>query len=357
MSHFLTEDQKLIVQSVREWCASSRTQELAAACRASGQFSRELWEHMAEQGYVGATIPEEYGGLGYDQTTFFLIAEELGKNAFPLMGALTGHCLGLLPIEYWGTDEVKAKYLPRIAAGEILLCGSVTDPAGLTNFPEWGLQEEKVDGGWKLNGTKVLGTNVQNADVKVVFGRPGPNRKHMFDHVYLVEKDWDGVNPGEQERKLVPDASDWGTLNLNDVFVPDLNRIDDNGTGDDWFGLSFMQLALSGLAMGLGCFKMAMGFTMQRSRYGRPLISLQSVSHKIADMAIRNEINRCLVYTGTRLVGRRPRRRVLPHWRHGEGVRDRRDQQDRPRCGSAARRRGLHHSRHRRSAVRQLHPA
>ncbi|MDO4400666.1 MAG: acyl-CoA dehydrogenase family protein [Coriobacteriia bacterium] len=300
MSYFLTEDQKLIVQSVNEFCQNSKIQELAAECRATGKVSRELWSAMAEQGYVGATIPEEYGGMGYDFTTLFLIAENLALNSFPLMGTLTGHCLGILPILFWGSDEIKTKYLPRIASGELLLCGSVTDPAGMGNFPEWGLKEEKVEGGWKLNGTKVLSTNADIADLKVVFGRPEEGHS-MFDHVYLIEKGSEGLVTGQQEKKLVPDCSDWGSVVMNDVFVPDENRIDDNGTGYYWFGLSFSQLALSGLAMSLGCFKMAFGFTSQRTRYGRPLTALQSVSHKLADMAIRNEINRSLIYNCVRL--------------------------------------------------------
>lgn len=300
MSYFLTEDQKLIIKSVDEFCASSRVQKMAAECRSKWSFSRELWKAAAEQGYIGATIDEEYGGMGYDLTTFFLIVEELSKNSFPLCGALAGHFLGVLAITEWGTEEQKRKYLPQIASGDCLVCGTVTDPSGMGNFAEWGLTETKTETGWIVNGTKVLTTNAANSDLKVLFARPSEG-KHLFDHVYLIESDWKGVEVGEQEHKLMPDCGDWGTITFNNVEVPAENRIDDNGSGYYLFGPSFLTLCVEAMVLGMGAFKMAFDFTTQRTRYGRPLVALQSVSHKLADMAIRNETSRCLIYTAARL--------------------------------------------------------
>lgn len=300
MSYFLTDDQKLIVQSVDEFCKSSHTQQLVADCKAKQGFSRELWKAAAEQGYIGAIIPEEYGGMGYDMTTFFLIFEELFKNNFPLCGTMAGHFLATLTITEWANNDVKKKYLPQIASGDCLLCGTVTDPAGMANFPEWGLTETKTEKGWKINGTKVLTTNSDCADVKVVFAKPSEG-KPLFDHVYLVEKGTPGLESGDQEHKLIPDCSEWGSIVFKDVEVPDENRIDDPGVGYYLFGPSFLFLSMMAMTMGYGEFKMALDFTTQRTRYGRPLIALQSVSHRIADMAIRNETSRCLIYTATRL--------------------------------------------------------
>lgn len=300
MSHFLTEDQKLIIQSVDEFCQSSETQKMIAECRQSMSFSRKLWKAAAEQGYIGAFIPEEYGGMGYDLTTFFLIVEELAKNNFPLCGTIAGHFLAQLTITEWGTDAQKKKYLPAIAAGDCLLCGTVTDPAGMGNFAEWGLKEEKTETGWKLTGSKVLTTNAATADVKVVFAHPGEG-KHLFDHVYLVDKDLPGVENGEEEHKLIPNCDSWGTLKFNGVEVPGECRINDNGSGYYLFGPSFLTLCIEALVMGLGSFKMAFEYAAQRTRYNRPLLAMQSVSHRIADMAIRNETSRCLIYTAARL--------------------------------------------------------
>lgn len=300
MSYFLTEDQKLIVQSVDEFCAQHHIQGMCGAAREKWQFSRELWKEAAKQGYIGAAIPEEYGGMGYDLTTYFLIAEQLAKNSFPLSGAMAGHSLGLLPILNWGTEEQKEKWLPGIANGDIVLAGSVTDPAGLGNFPEWGMTETEIDNGYIIDATKVMSTNAVTADLKIVFGRPSPG-KSQFDHVYVIEKDLPGVETGDQERKLMPDCGDWGTVVINNVEVPKDHRIDDNGTGYYWLGPSFLFLALQAMVMGYGAFKMTYEYTTQRTRYGRPLTAVQSVSHKLADMAIHNETSRSLIYTAAKL--------------------------------------------------------
>lgn len=300
MSYFLTEDQKLIVKSVDEFCAQPQIQAMCAEARKEWRFSRELWKAAAEQGYIGAAIPEEYGGMGYDLTTYFLIVEELAKNSFPLCGALAGHSLGMLPLMYWGTEEQKKTWLPGIASGDIVLAGSVTDPAGLCNFPEWGMTDVETADGYKLNATKVMSTNAVTADLKIVFAKPSEG-KSLFDHVYVVEKDLPGVETGDQEKKLMPDCGDWGSIVLNDVEVPKDHRIDDNGFGPYWLGPSFLVLALQSLVMGYGAFKSAYDYAAQRTRYGRPLNAIQSVSHKIADMAIHNETSRCLIYTATRL--------------------------------------------------------
>lgn len=300
MSYFQTEDQKLIVQSVKEFCTSPTMQKMIADARAKQEFPIECWKAAAAQGYIGAMIPEEYGGMGYDLTTYFMIVEEFAKNQFPICGALAGHSLGVLPILYWGTEEQKQRYLPNIASGDCILCGAVTDPAGLGNFPEWGLKEAQTADGWLLDGTKVMVTNADIAQVKVVFGRPSEGCS-WFDHVYLVEKGLDGLETGDQEHKLIPDFTDWGSIVMKGVEVPADCRIDDNGTGYFWLGPSFLLLALQSMVAGYGAFAMGLGYTTQRTRYGRPLVALQSVSHKLANIAIRNETAKCLIYTATRL--------------------------------------------------------
>lgn len=301
MSYFLTEDQKLIVNSVQEFCMSPTTQKLVAEAAEKKEFPYECWKAAADQGYIGSYIPEEYGGLGYDMTTYFLIIEELTKHNYPICGALAGHHLGVLAMLAWGTEEQKQKWLVPCATGEKIACGSVTDPAGLANFPQWGFEETKTETGWKLNGTKVLTTNAIAADIQVIFGRPSEG-KSWFDHVYIVEKGTPGVETGDQEHKLVPvPTDDWGSIVLRDVEIPAMNRIDDNGSGTTWLGPSYLLLSVQAMVMGYAAFQLSFAFTTQRERYGRPLVALQAVSHKLANMAIRNESGRSLIYNAVRL--------------------------------------------------------
>jgi alkylation response protein AidB-like acyl-CoA dehydrogenase len=298
VTHFMTDDQKLIVQSVREFCTSPTTKAMVAEEVASGKFPRRSWKAAGEQGYLGAFVPEEYGGEGYDLTTFFLIVEELMRNGYPIMAPLGGHYLSTMAILKWGSEEIKQHYLPGICNGDTLLCGAITDPAGLANFPEWNFKQEQVDGGWKISCNKVLVTNPMNCDVAVIFGPPAKGH-HLPDQVYIVEKGTPGFEVGTQEKKLLDGFSDWGGLNLTDVFVPEDHHLTNDNV--NWLGTSFLLLAMQAMVTGENAFNIAMNYATTRTRYGKPLVALQTVSHTIADMAIRNEASRDMVYTGTRL--------------------------------------------------------
>lgn len=298
MSFFMTEDQRLIVQSVHEFCTSPTMQKMAAEEKAAGTFPRRYWKACAEQGYLGAYLPEEYGGGGYDLTTFFLIAEEMMKCGAPIMGALAGQYLGSLAIQYWGTDEAKKNYLPGVCSGDIVLAGAMTDPSGMGNFPEWNFSQEKVDGGWKISCAKVMVTNAENCDVAIIFAPPSEGY-HLPRSAYVVDKKSAGVEVSAQEPKILGGYSDWCGLTLTDVVVPDENKL--SGPTCDFMGTSFLFLAMEAMVTGYGAFKSAMDYCTTRTRYNRPLVALQSVSHRIANMAIANTVSRALVYTATRM--------------------------------------------------------
>lgn len=298
MSHFLTNDQELIRNSVREFCHDPNTQKVAAKDKQNGGFPFESWYLAAEQGYISPYVPEEYGGAGYDLTTYFIILEELSKNGYPAAGSMGAHDLGILPLLYWGTKEQKEKYLTPLASGKAIACGAVTDPAGLTNYPEWGLTVTEEGDHYVLNGSKMLVSNPHVSDIKVIFGQPTQGH---FNQVYIVEKNTPGLETGFQEKKLVPGNSDWGSINMKNVRIPKNNRVEDNGMGQLWLGPSFLSLALSALVLGEAAFNMAKAFTSQRSKYERPLSDLQAVSHRLVDMAVNNETSRNLIYAGARL--------------------------------------------------------
>ena len=211
------------------------------------------------------------------------------------MGA---HDLSILPLLYWGTEEQKQKYLVPLASGKAIGCGAVTDPAGLNNYPEWGLTITEDGDDYIINGTKVLVTNAHAADIKVIFGKPTGS---YFDQVYVVEKDMPGVETGFNEHKIVPGNADWGTVNLKNVRIPKGNKVVDSGIGMAWFGPSFLSISLTALVLGELGFQKTMAFAKQRTRYERPMTDLQAVSHRLVNMAINNELSRSLIYNGIRL--------------------------------------------------------
>ncbi|NLW43892.1 MAG: acyl-CoA/acyl-ACP dehydrogenase [Syntrophomonadaceae bacterium] len=298
MSYFLTEEQQLIRNSVREFCLDPSTRQAASADRKQGGFPYESWKLVAEKGYIGAYVPEAYGGQGYDFTTYFVILEMLSKMGNPASMVMGAHDLAILPLLYWGTEEQKKKYLVPLASGKAIGCGAVTDPAGLNNYPEWGMTVAEDGDDFVINGTKVLVTNAHAADIKIVFGKPSGS---YFDTVYIVEKDMPGVETGFNEQKIVPGKADWGTVNLKNVKVPKANRVVDNGFGMYWFGPSFLSVCLSALTLGDTAFEKTLAFCKQRTRYERPLVDLQAVSHRLVNMAINNEISRNLIYNAIRL--------------------------------------------------------
>ncbi len=298
MTHFLTDDQKLIQSSVREFCQDPKTQQVAVEDKKRGGFPNASWQLAADQGYIAAYVPEAYGGMGYDLTTYFVILEELSRAGHPAANSMGAHDLGLLPLLYWGSEEVKKKYLTPLGSGRKVACGAVTDPAGLSNFPEWGITEVADGDDLVINASKVMVSNAHVSDIKVIFGKPDGEE---FDKVYIIEKGMPGVETGFQERKLIPGVSDWGSIGLKDVRIPRENKVVDNGFGQYWLGPSFMSIALTSLVLGEIGFKTALDYTKQRSKYGRPLTDLQAVSHRLMNMAVRNETSRDLIFTGARL--------------------------------------------------------
>lgn len=299
MSHFLTEDQALIKNSVREFCQAPSTQKLVMEAYQKGGFPMDCWKAAAEMGYIGAWVPEEYGGQGYDFSTYCLILEELANNMFPIGGALSGHNIAMLALNYWGTEEQKQKFLVPLAKGEKIGCGALTDPAGLANYPEWGFTATETEDGYVLNGSKMLTTNSEVAEIKCIFGRPAAGK---LDHMFIVEKGMPGCEDSQHEIKLVPDAkADWGTITMKDVKVPKMNKIADNGFGASWMGPSYLLLCVQAMILAEKGFLKTLMFARERTRYGRPLTDLQTVSHKLADIAISNEASRALIYTASGL--------------------------------------------------------
>ena len=298
MSYFLTEEQELIKNSVRDFCQNPDTLKMVMNAYQRGGFPMDCWQAAANMGFIGVSIPEEYGGQGHNLTTELLVLEEMGKNGFPMGGAIVAHNLGMLAIYYWGTEEQKQKYLVPAAAGKAICCGAFTDPSGSFNFPEWGMNITEDGDDYIVNATKVMVTNAVLSEIKIVFGNN--TKLGDSDHAYIVEKGMEGVS-GQAEQKLVPDLADWGTVNLKNVRVPKSNRLDGSKCEVPWLYLGFLTTAVLSHSLGQIGFGKTLAFTKQRTRYGKPLTDLQAISHRLVNMAISNETSRALIYSAARL--------------------------------------------------------
>ena len=301
MSYPMNEDQELLVEAINEFCTRADVVEAAEADRANFyKFPENSWQKMVDQGLFGLSIPEEYGGQGQTVLTEMMAYEALLKNGNPTTNSYAGHCLGMQVLRYWGTPEVKEKYLPKVASGEFVCAGSATDPAGSFNHTEWGITYTETDDGYLINGSKVMCTNAERADVRVVFGRePGSPYQNV---AFVIEKDTPGMSVGEQEQRIVPGVSDWASLSFDNVLIPKENLLRrDPVVKNNWLALGFNMGAMLALRLGQASFEMAFDYTSKRTNSGRPLNQLQSVAHRLMDMAIRNEIAQSSIYTASAL--------------------------------------------------------
>lgn len=301
MSYFMTDEQALLKESVTQFCQAPDTLEAIAYDNAHpGEFPRKSWDALANAGLIGMSIPEEYGGQGQTVETELIVSEVLGTFGYPALANLAGHQLGCAVLYYWGSEDIKQKYLVPCAKGEKVCCGAATDPSGSFNMTEWGISYREEGDEVVINGQKVVVTNADTADVKVIFGKEeGGNTQSC---AFVIEKGTPGVSNGGQEGMLIPGPSDWGTIFLEDVHIPKENVLRGGPEKVNmWTALGFNAGALMSLTIGQTAFNLAMKYTSERTNSGRPLNQLQKVAHRLVDMATVIDICKASIYTAARL--------------------------------------------------------
>lgn len=299
MSYFMTDEQELLKQAVQQFCEDPTTLKAIEEDNAQPGFPRKTWDLLAEHGFIGMSIPEEYGGQGQSVVTELIVSEVLGDYGYPALENLAGHQLGCAVMLYWGTEEIKKKYLTPCAKGEKVCCGAATDPSGSFNMSEWGISWREEGDEVVLNGNKVVVTNADTADVKVIFGTDESHTKQ--GRAFIVEKGTPGVATGEQEGRLIPGPQDWGSIYLSDVRIPKENMLLANEMGNKWTALGFNNGALMTMTIGRTAWKLAMKYTSERTNSGKPLNELQKVAHRLVDMATVIDICKASIYTAGQL--------------------------------------------------------
>lgn len=300
MGYFLTEDQRLIQQAVDEFCKNPDTQAAMAADMATPGFPINSWKALGEQGYIAAYIAEEYGGMGMDHTAQLAIVEVLARYAYPAMESLAAHHIAMSALNYWGTEEQKAKYLPKMCSGETIACAALNDPAGSFNFPEWAFSVTPDGEGFRVSATKVMVTNAHRADLKFIFS-PREDGEGVGS-AYIVAAGSEGLTTGHQEERIIPTGGvDWGTIEAKDVYVAAGDVLSDNGFGQLFLQTGFMEAGLMAVVAGEGAYQMALGYTSQRQNHGKPLAAKQAVAHRLVNMVIRTETAKLVCYAAARL--------------------------------------------------------
>jgi alkylation response protein AidB-like acyl-CoA dehydrogenase len=268
-----------------------------------GEFSRENWSKCARFGIQGLPVPEEYGGSGSDAITTMIAMEGLGYGCRDngLIFAINAHMWAVeLPILTFGTQSQKGKYLPRLCSGEWIGAHGMTEPDSGSDAYSLRTRAERMDGGYVLNGTKMFVTNAPMADVAVVFATVDPSKGMAGVTAFILEKDMPGFSISRHIEKMGLRTSPMAEIVLQDCFVPDENRLGPVGAGTSVFTSSMGWERSSILGSNIGAMEyqleVCIRYTRQRKQFGQAIGKFQAVSNRIADMKVRLETARLLLY-------------------------------------------------------------
>lgn len=282
LDSLLTEEERMIRDSAHQYCQEQLMPRILEANR-NEHFDVDIMKELGALGLLGATLPEKYGCAGVNYVVYGLVAREVERvdsgyrSAMSVQSSLVMH-----PIYTYGSEEQRMKYLPKLASGEYIGCFGLTEPNSGSDPASMLTKAEAVEGGYRLNGTKMWITNSPVADVFVVWGK--------LDGVirgFILDKGMAGLSAPKIEGKFSLRASITGEIVMDNVFVPAENMLPNAKGLSGPFGC--LNKARYGIAWGaLGaaefCWHAARQYTLDRQQFGKPLASTQLVQKKLADM-------------------------------------------------------------------------
>jgi alkylation response protein AidB-like acyl-CoA dehydrogenase len=303
MDFELTEDQNLIREPVRDF-AEREVKPVAKELDEKAEFSYDLTRKMGELGLFGMYLPEKYGGQGLDTLSYIIAVEELARIDGSQAATLAAHnSLGIGPLYYYGNEEQKIKYLPRLCTGEALWGFGLTEANAGSDSRGTKTTAVLENGEWVINGSKIfitngscdfsIGSTVQ-AVTKVL-----ENGKKEFTTI-IVDKDTPGFKQVTMHGKMMWRASDTAELYFDDCRVPESHLLGKIGEGSHIMLSTLDNGRLSIAAMGLGnaqgAFELALQYAKERKQFGKPISKFQINAFKLADMATKIELARNLLY-------------------------------------------------------------
>jgi butyryl-CoA dehydrogenase len=310
MDYFLTEDQKSI-QKIARKIAEDKIVPVRAELDETGEFPWAIMKNCAETGLFGASIPEEYGGLGGGSFENCIVVEELSKACLGVSVSYAASLLGAYPILLGGSEEQKKKYLSQIASGKKLGAFGLTEANAGSDAQGIRTEAKKVGDEFILNGTKQWITNGGEADIYTVIAMTDKSKGGRGATAFILEKGMEGFTFGKKENKLGIRASATRELVFQDCKVPKENVIGREGMGFILTMRTFDRTrpGIGAQAVGVahGALDAAIQYTKEREQFDRKIISFQAIQHMLADMAIQVEAARALVYAVARFIDSKPK--------------------------------------------------
>jgi len=302
MNFDLSPEQVMIRETVREF-AEREVKPIAQELDEKSEFSYELTRKIGELGLFGMNIPEKFGGQGLDTLSYIIAVEEMARVDGSQAATLAAHnSLGIGPLLDYGTEEQKLKYLPSLCTGTGLWSFGLTEP-GAGSDSRGSKTTAVLDGDeWVINGSKIFITNASvdislGCTVQAVSGEQNGNK--IFTTI-IVEKDTPGFRRVPMHNKMMWRASDTAELFFDDVRVPKANLLGKVGDGSHIMlhTLDGGRLSIGAMGLGLaqGAFEMALAYANERKQFGKPIAKFQINAFKLADMALKVELARNLLY-------------------------------------------------------------
>jgi acyl-CoA dehydrogenase len=300
MDFTLSEDDLMIKETAAD-LAAKRIYPHAEKWDEEECLPQDILEELAGLGYFGMLLPEEYGGLGLSTVTYNCAMEELAAASAGLMVTLSVHnSLCCEAIYRFGSDDLKKRYLPDMAAGTVLGAYCLTEPNSGTDAASIKTSAVRKGDVYVINGTKAFVTNGGLAGVFIVFAVTDPAQGSKGISCFAVPKDLPGIAVGAKEKKMGLKASDTREVSFSDVAVPAVNLIGAEGSGfktavillnNGRIGIAFQALGIARAA-----FNEAQKYSKERKQFGQPISNFQAIQFKLADMATRIDAGRLLAF-------------------------------------------------------------
>ena len=300
MDFDLTEEQRMLQETISK-VADEEIAPVASENDKRGEFPRQLFNRLAELGFMGTPIPEEYGGAGFDYISHAIVAEEIGRVDSSLRGTYSVQVsLVALPILKFASEEQRKKYLPRLTSGEWIGCYGLTEPDAGSDPVSMRTTATEDEDHYVLNGQKTWITNAGIADLAIVYAKTDPEAGARGITAFLVERDFEGFSTKDIHDKLGLRASNTGEIYLENCRVPKENVMGEVNRG---FKLALGTLDFGRFTVAAGCVGSAQGcidickdYARERIQFGKPIGSFQLIQQMIADMVVESEAGLLLVY-------------------------------------------------------------
>lgn len=296
----LTDEQKLISEAAREF-ADREIEPVVRENDRAERFDRELAAKLGEVGYLGAPVAEAYGGRGLDYFSYGLIVEQIGR-ADSAMRTVVSVQTSLVAgsIERWGSEEQKQRWLPRLCSGEALGCFGLTEPDTGSDAANQRTRATKTDSGWSISGQKMWISLGNFSEVALIFAQTDPSKKHRGLACFLVPTDSEGFSTQEIHGKLGLRGADTASIALDEVEVPGVALLGEIGDG---FKIAMSALDNGRYSVAAGCVGIcdacvdaSVSYAKEREQFGVPIARFQLVQEMIADMVVRRDAARMLVW-------------------------------------------------------------